>query len=98
MENLTNWCVYMHEHRENGRLFFGATDHKPTNAWQNGEGYKDSPRFYRAIKADGWDAFRHEILYTNLTQAEATRLVAKLVRKYSTRDPARGYNEAGGQG
>lgn len=97
MERATNWCVYMHEHRKNGRKFFGATNQKPTNSWHNGEGYKLCPRFYEAIKASGWDAFRHEILYTNLTQIEAERLVAVLVAKYGTRDPARGYNEAGGQ-
>jgi hypothetical protein len=97
MEKLTNWCVYMHEHRKNGRRFFGATDKKPTNEWQNGEGHRASPRLYEAIKASGWDAFRHEILYTNLTRTEAERLVEVLVVKYGTRDPACGYNEAGGQ-
>ena len=107
MENLTNkttnWCVYMHEHRESGKKFIGITNQKPTNRWDNGRGYERCPRFYPAIQADGWDAFRHEILFTNLTQAEAELLEIELISKYGTQDPARGYNsrrvraEDGGQ-
>lgn len=98
MENLTNWCVYMHENRENGKKYIGITSQKPTNRWQNGEGYQYCPRFYAAIKKYGWDAFRHDILYTGLTQEAAEQLEVDLIAKYGTQDPEKGYNMAEGGG
>lgn len=98
MENLTNWCVYMHENRANGKKYIGLTHQKPTRRWANGEGYKNSDRFYAAIQKYGWDAFRHELLFTDLTQEEAERLEVALIAKYGTQDPERGYNmEPGGR-
>lgn len=96
MENLTNWCVYMHENRESGKKYIGITSQKPTNRWQNGRGYLRCPLFYAAIEKYGWDAFRHEILYTGLTQEEAERLEVELIAKYGTQDPEKGYNLAAG--
>lgn len=96
MENLTNWCVYMHEHRANGKRYIGATSQKPTNRWQNGNGYQRCPVFFAAIQADGWDSFKHEILYTGLTKEEAASLETELIAKYQTQDPEKGYNMADG--
>lgn len=91
-----NWCVYMHENRINDKKYIGITSRRPTRRWNNGEGYKHSPRFYCAIQKHGWDAFRHEVLFTDLTQAEAERLEVELIAKYETCDPSRGYNLAEG--
>jgi group I intron endonuclease len=96
MENLTNWCVYMHENRLNGKKYIGITSQKPTRRWQNGGHYSGNAYFYAAIQKHGWDGFRHEILYTDLTQAEAERLEVELIAKYQTQDPAKGYNLAAG--
>lgn len=96
MENLTNWCVYMHENRVNGKKYIGITSQKPTRRWQNGRHYENCAVFFRAIQKYGWDGFRHEILYTDLTQAEAERLEVDLIEKYGTRDPEKGYNLAVG--
>lgn len=98
MENKTNWCVYMHENRENGKKYIGITSQKPTNRWNNGRGYNRSPLFYAAINKYGWDSFRHDILYTGLSQEEAERLEVEMIAKYQTTDPARGYNLAAGGG
>lgn len=98
MENLTNWCVYMHENRFNGKKYIGITGMKPTNRWANGTGYKRCPIFYAAIKKYGWDAFQHDILYTGLTQEEAERLEVELITKYQTQDRDKGYNLAVGGG
>lgn len=92
MENLTNWCVYMHENRVNGKKYIGITSQKPTNRWRNGAGYDKQPRFFAAIRRYGWDAFRHEILYTGLTQEEAERLEIELIEKYGTLNEEKGYN------
>lgn len=96
MESLTNWCVYMHENRANGKKYIGITSQKPTRRWQNGQHYENCAAFFRAIQKYGWDGFRHEILYTELTQAEAERLEVELIAKYQTQDPAKGYNLAAG--
>lgn len=92
MENLTNWCVYMHENRVNGKKYIGITSQKPTNRWRNGAGYDKQPRFFAAIQKYGWDSFRHEILFTNLTQEEAERLEVELIEKYETLQEEKGYN------
>lgn len=86
------WVVYMHENRENGKKYIGITCQRPERRWQNGEGYRQSRHFYSAIKSHGWDAFRHEVLYTNLTQAEAEKLEIELIEKYQTLNPEKGYN------
>lgn len=96
MENLTNWCVYMHENRINGKKYIGITSQKPTKRWQNGKHYDGNAHFYAAICKYGWDGFRHDILYTELTQEEAERLEVELIKKYQTQDPAKGYNLADG--
>ena len=92
MENLTNWCVYMHENRVNGKKYIGITSQKPTRRWNNGNGYSQNAHFYAAIQKHGWDAFRHDLLFTDLTQEEAERLEVELIAKYGTLDPLRGYN------
>lgn len=92
----TNWCVYMHENRENGKKYIGITGQKPTHRWNNGHGYNRCPLFYAAICKYGWDAFRHEILYTNLTQDEAEKIEIELIAKYKSNDHEYGYNLASG--
>ena len=92
MENVTNWCVYMHENRVNGKKYIGITSQKPTNRWRNGAGYDKQPRFFAAIQKYGWDGFRHEILFTGLTQEEAERLEVELITKYETLNEEKGYN------
>lgn len=87
-----NWCVYMHENRVNGKKYIGITSQKPTKRWKNGEGYQSNPRFYNAIQKYGWDAFRHDILFTDLTQDEAEQLEVELIAKYETLDAEKGYN------
>lgn len=96
MENLTNWCVYMHENRVNGKKYIGITSQKPTRRWQNGRHYSGNAYFYAAIKKYGWDGFRHEILFTELTQAEAEQMEVELIAKYQTQNPEKGYNMAAG--
>lgn len=96
MENLTNWCVYMHENRVNGKKYIGITSQKPTRRWQNGEHYCGNAHFYAAIQKYGWDGFHHEILYTELTKEEAERMEVDLIAKYQTQDPDKGYNLASG--
>lgn len=93
-----NWCVYMHENRVNGKKYIGITSQKPTRRWANGEGYRMCPRFFNAIQKYGWDAFRHDILFTDLSQQEAERLEVELITKYGTLEKEKGYNLSAGGG
>lgn len=88
---MKNYTVYMHEHRESGKKYIGITGMKPEYRWNNGKGYS-SGYFRNAIDKHGWDAFRHEILYTHLTKEEACKLECELIAKYKSNDPAFGYN------
>ena len=90
------WCVYMHEHRVNGKKYIGITSQKPESRWANGEGYRRCPRFYYAIRKYGWDTFHHEILFTDLPQTDAEQVEIELIAKYHTTDPEHGYNLASG--
>ena len=99
MENLRTWCVYMHENRINGKKYIGITKQIPERRWQNGYGYRESPRFFNAIQRYGWDSFKHEILYSGLSSDEAAARETYLIAKYQTLDPAHGYNlDPGGGG
>lgn len=93
---MRSWCVYMHEHRGSGKKYIGITGQRPEKRWKNGRGYKGCPYFTAAIEKHGWDAFRHEVLYTGLTKDEAERLEVELIAKYDTTDRAKGYNAAAG--
>ena len=68
-----------------------TTGMKPEHRWNNGKGYS-SGYFRKAIDKYGWDAFKHEILYTKLTKDEACRLEQELIAKYKTNDSEYGYN------
>lgn len=98
MEDLTNWCVYMHANRANGKKYIGITSQKPTRRWANGKGYCTQPHFFRAIEKWGWDGFTHEILFTDLTQEEANGIEILLIKKYKTQSQKFGYNLVSGGG
>lgn len=96
---MSTWCVYMHENRVSGKKYIGVTSQTPERRWQNGYGYRESPRFFNAILKYGWDGFKHEVLYTGLTKDEAAQMEIALIEKYGTTDPCFGYNlDLGGGG
>ena len=87
------YCVYCH------KKYIGITCRKPSERWQNGNGYKNNQHFFRAIQKYGWHNFSHEILYTDLGKSEAEQLEIQIIREYHATDPDFGYNiENGGNG
>lgn len=88
---MKKYTVYVHEHRESGKKYIGITGMKPEHRWNNGKGYT-SGYFRNAIDRHGWDAFRHEILYTNLSKEDACGLEQEMIAKYRSNDPEYGYN------
>ena len=92
------YYIYMHKNKINGKIYIGQTCQKPEYRWNHGEGYKESPYFYQAIKKYGWDNFEHIILFEGLTASEANQKEIDLIKEYNTMNENFGYNcQAGGQ-
>lgn len=99
MSEPKKYKVYCHTLKIDGRKYIGITCQKPEYRWNNGEGYRTGDyhnRFYNAIKKYGWDAFKHEILYENISKEEATQIEISLIEKYNTRDKKYGFNTLAG--
>lgn len=82
------WCVYKHTSPSKG-VYIGITKQNPVIRWSNGSGYKRNPYFYKAIQKYGWDNFKHEILFSNLTQEEAEKSYLRLLDEGWTPQQAR---------
>lgn len=87
------YTVYQHTNKINGKVYIGITSVAPEQRWQkNGAGYKSSPHFYSAILLYGWDNFKHEILYKDLTEEEAKIKEKELIREKKANNNKFGYN------
>lgn len=91
-----NYIVYCHTNKINGKKYIGITQQKPELRWKNGLGYPKNEHFTSAIQKYGWHNFRHEILYTGLSKAEAELLEIKLIAEYKTTNRLYGYNKSNG--
>ena len=87
---MNNYSVYIHKNKINGKVYVGLTKQKPENRWRFGMGYKTQPKFFRAILKYGWDNFEHIIIYTGLTEYEASKKEKELIIKYDSYN--NGYN------
>lgn len=94
------YSVYIHV-SPNYKIYVGMTGREDINdRWQNGNGYANNRYFYNAISKYGWDNFKHEILFDNLTFEEANLTEMFYISYYDTyNNPKKGYNQTrGGQG
>lgn len=90
------YSVYKHTNLSNGRVYIGVTSREPKKRWQKGNGYRDQPLFWNAIKVYGWDGFSHEVLFVVETQDQAFSLEQDLIAQYQSTDRTHGYNISGG--
>ena len=81
-------------------MYVGITSQSVQSRWGlNGNGYKDSPKFWNAIKKYGWDNFEHEIIAEHLTEQEAKNFEKALIKSGKLQDDKYGYNmTVGGDG
>lgn len=87
-----NYIVYMHT-SPNDKRYIGITSQKPERRWRkNGEGYKDHVYFWKAIQKYGWNNFKHDILYAELTKEEAEQKEIELIAYYDSNNIDYGYN------
>lgn len=90
--NNGSFKVYVHTNKINGKMYVGITKRSLRERWENGEGYKDSSHFYRAIRKYGWDNFDHDVLANNLTEEEAMNMEELLIRELCLTNREQGYN------
>lgn len=86
------YTVYMHRHKDNGKVYIGCTKKPLYRRFENGKGYKKCSRFWDAICEDGFDSFDHIVVNSGLSQEEAYDLEERLVDEYNAMDPEYGYN------
>ena len=87
------YVVYIHTNKINGKKYVGITcQEPPTKRWMNGQGYVESPKFYKAICKYGWDNFSSEIVCKELSRIEALLKEGEYIRKYQTTLDENGYN------
>lgn len=96
MDN-NKYCVYMHTNEINGKKYIGQTSQTlKQRCGNNGKAYVGCPYFYRAIIKYGWNNFKHEILFENLSFDEANQKEDEMIKFYNTTDKNNGYNLKGG--
>ena len=95
------YLVYKHT-SPSGKSYIGITgdydkrcrEHKSASGSSK---YSQCRAFHAAIRKYGWDAFTHEILYSNLTIEQANHRETQLINEYGTLAPY-GYNLCTGGG
>lgn len=93
------YVLYMHTNIINNKKYIGITgQNPPEKRWRNhGSGYLSSQtKIYNAIKKYGWNNFKHEIIFCNLTKFEAENLEFELIKYYKSTLDEFGYNIANG--
>lgn len=74
--------VYMHIAPGN-HIYIGQTNQKfELRCGRLGEGYKGCTYFWNVIQKYGWENVKHEVLYENLTRAEANAIETALIDTY----------------
>lgn len=90
------YVVYQHINLINNKRYIGITQQNIKKRWQNGFGYQTQRLFWRAIQKYGWNNFKHEVLFCNLTQKEAEMFEVELIKYYKSNNKKYGYNIASG--
>lgn len=93
MEN--KYYVYKHTF-ENGKVYIGITQQRPSDRWKRGTGYTHNKHLTSAIQKYGWDNIKHEILFAGLTKEEACQKEIELIAEYKSNDRRYGYNNSTG--
>lgn len=88
---MNNYSVYKHTSPSN-KIYIGITCRKPETRWGGGKNYHHNSYFTNAINLYGWDNFKHEILFSNLSKEEAISKEKELIKFYQSNIKKFGYN------
>lgn len=91
------YTLYVIESPTN-KKYIGVTGRQVESRWANGKAYHSNPYLTEDIKKYGWENFKHEILFSNLTKEEACLLEQMYIALYDTTNPKYGYNKHIGGG
>ena len=95
---MSDYTVYRHVNKINGKVYIGITCQKVDDRWKNGKGY-GSQHFSRAIEKYGWNSFTHEIVAENLSKKDACEMERILIKSHNATCSEFGYNQTlGGDG
>lgn len=94
--NLNKYYVYMHTSPSNKKYIGITSKNPPSDRWKNGNGYSHNKHFSNAIKKYGWENFKHEILFSDLSYEEATSKEIELIAYYKSNIDKYGYNKTTG--
>lgn len=87
-----SYVVYLHTLKSDGRKYVGITCQNPHKRWSYGKGYLGQSHFYNAISKYGWDNFKHEIVFENLTEDQACTKEIALIKLFKSNNPEYGFN------
>lgn len=90
------YFVYCHTNKANGKKYVGITSQRPLERWQNGKHYSRHKAFYSDILKYGWENFRHEVLYSGLSEEEAKKKESNLIIEWDLLNDELGYNKQKG--
>lgn len=95
-----SYNVYKHT-SPSGKVYIGITSLNVNERWANGKGYRNQKVFWRAIQKYGWGNFKHEILFTGLSEVDAKLKEIELIDFYKSnctkwQNPTYGYNSTDG--
>lgn len=85
-----NYIIYKHT-SPSGKSYIGQTTNYKKRCWEHRGSSNKCIAFRNAIQKYGWDAFTHDILYSNLSIEDANILEEELIIKYNSIIP-NGYN------
>lgn len=76
------YILYVHQ-SPNDKYYIGITCCGVVRRWRaDGSGYFKCPYFYNSIKKYGWNNFRHFVIKTGMTRAEAEESEINLIKQY----------------
>lgn len=79
-----------------GKVYIGITNQSTQRRWAKGKSYRWNIPFYNDIEKYGWDNFKHEILFDNLTREEAEQKEVEYIFQCKSDNSKYGYNIRGG--
>lgn len=90
---MENSCfVYKHTNMENGLVYYGIAEDFETR-WDDGFGYQTNRRFWKDIVKYGWNNFKHEIIFENISRDSARFFEGMLIQETQSYLPENGYNQ-----
>ncbi len=84
--------VYMYVNNVNGKRYIGVTCRTLCGRAVRGNGYRECPHFWKAIRKYGWESFDVHLMRDYLSKDEADALEKWLIRHFQTTDSRYGYN------